>query len=181
MSSRLVQVTVWPTFTVSWAGSNTKLSIWTAKSSARAALAGSSMVATTAMPKSRRLIELIATPPSALQRRIDDRKPLVALPEIDAGDPKQAAQLAVFDLHWAGRGGRAWRRLREGRRARGVEGYVALHLLHHLVDVTVQHGDRAESLEIVQRAGAILGAPAPLRIDRPQRDMGEQHDRRGFR
>ena len=64
MSSRLVQVTVWPTFTVSWAGSNTKLSMCTAKgtleSSARAVPTGRSMVATTAMPKSRRLIEFIA-------------------------------------------------------------------------------------------------------------------------
>src|SRR6266404_7061531 len=115
MSSRLVQVTVWPTFTVSCAGSNTKLSMCTAKgaaeSSARAVPTGRSMVATTAMPKSRRLIELIAIVPSALQRRVDDRKPLVALLEIDAGDAEQAAKLAVLDLHRTRRGGRARRRL----------------------------------------------------------------------
>src|SRR6185369_17860620 len=52
MSSRLVQVTVWPTLTVSCAGSNTKLSMCTANgaavSSARVAPTGRSMVATTA-------------------------------------------------------------------------------------------------------------------------------------
>src|SRR5262249_49108740 len=106
MSSRLVQVMVWPTFIVSWAGSNTKLSMCTAKgaagASARAVPTGSSMVATTAMPKSRRLIELIAMVPSALQRRVDDGEPLVALLEVDAGNPEQTAQPGVLDLHRAG-------------------------------------------------------------------------------
>jgi hypothetical protein len=40
-------------------------------------------------------------------------------------------------------------------------------LLHHLVDMAVEHRHRAERLEVIQRAGAVLGAPAPGRIDRP--------------
>src|SRR5664280_797800 len=46
------------------------------------------------------------------------------------------------------------------------------------MDMTVEHGHRAEALHITERARAILGAPAPGRIDRPQRDMREHHDRR---
>src|SRR5437867_13287209 len=47
--------------------------------------------------------------------------------------------------------------------------------------MAVQYRDRAEAFDVFQRPRAVLGAPAPLRIDRPQRDVGEQHDRRGFR
>jgi hypothetical protein len=61
-------------------------------------------------------------------------------------------------------------------RGRGVEGDVALDLLHHLVDVSAQHGDRSEALEIRKRLGAVLGAPAPLRIDHPQGNVSEDDD-----
>src|SRR4051794_4430908 len=47
--------------------------------------------------------------------------------------------------------------------------------------MAVQYRDRAEAFDVFQRTRAVLGAPAPLRIDRPQRDMGEQHNWRGFR
>ena len=43
------------------------------------------------------------------------------------------------------------RRLREGGRARGMEGDVAFNLLHHLVDVAVEHGHRAETLQVAER------------------------------
>src|SRR3954469_7146355 len=106
MSSRLVQVTVWPTFTESWAGAKTKLSMCTASgsaaSSARAVTTGRSMVATKAMPKSRRLIELISVVLLTLQRRVDDGQRLVVLLEVDAGDAEHAAQPGIFDLHRAG-------------------------------------------------------------------------------
>src|SRR5689334_3381536 len=42
----------------------------------------------------------------------------------------------------------------------------------------VQHGDRAEALQTVERFAAVARAPAPLRIDRPERDMGEDDDGR---
>jgi hypothetical protein len=44
--------------------------------------------------------------------------------------------------------------------------------------VPVQHGDRAESLEKGQRLLTVLGAPAPLRVDRPEGDVREDNDRR---
>ena len=59
-----------------------------------------------------------------------------------------------------------------------MEGDVALDLLHHLVDMPVQHGDRAELFQIGQCLCAVGGAPAPVLVHRPQRHMCEQHDRR---
>src|SRR6202044_3716090 len=41
----------------------------------------------------------------------------------------------------------------------------------------VEHGHRAEALEIRQRLGRVVGAPAPFRIDRPQRNVREHDDR----
>src|SRR6185503_13073445 len=113
----------------------------------------------------------------ALQRRVDNGEPLFVLLEGDARYAEHAAQLVVRHLHRAGRGRRSRRRLWKRGRARGVEGDVALDLLHHLVDVAVEHGDRAELLQVTESARAVLGAPAPARIDRPERDMGEHHDR----
>src|SRR5215472_18674490 len=45
------------------------------------------------------------------------------------------------------------------------------------MDVAVEHGDRAEPLQKFDGARAIVGAPAPLLIDGPQRNVGEYHDR----
>src|SRR3979490_2286887 len=86
---------------------------------------------------------------SALQRRVDDGEALIAGLEVDAGDAEHRAKLVVGDLHRSGRRGTARRGLREGGRARGVERHVAFDLLHHLVDVAVQHRHRAEALEVV--------------------------------
>src|SRR5580692_6545870 len=106
------------------------------------------MVAAMAMPRLRSVADIMFSFPfrlrSALQRRVDDGKRLIALLEVDAGDAEHAAEFGVLDLHRAGRGGGARRRLRERGRACGVEGDVALDLLHHLIDVAVKHGDRAE-------------------------------------
>src|SRR5262249_16832957 len=134
MSSRLVQVTVVPTLTLRSAGANTKLSICTSVSSARAPVAGRSTAAAMTRPKSRRLSAFICYSRSALDRRVDDRKALVALLEVDAGDAEHGAELRVLDLHRSGRSGRARRRLRERGGAGSVEGDIALDLLHHLVD-----------------------------------------------
>src|SRR5512135_476124 len=44
--------------------------------------------------------------------------------------------------------------------------------------MAVEHGDRAEALQAVERFAAVARSPAPLRIDRPERDMGEDDDGR---
>src|SRR3979490_2157451 len=102
--------------------------------------------------------------PSALQRRVDDGEALIAGLEVDTGDAEQRAKLVVGDLHRPGRGGRSRCGLWERGRARGVEGDIAFDLLHHLVDVAIQHGHRAKAFEVIQRAGAILGPPTPARV-----------------
>ena len=61
---------------------------------------------------------------------------------------------------------------------RGLERDGAFDLLHHLMDVPVEHGDRAEALQIGQRLCRVIGSPAPLRIERPERHMREDDDRR---
>src|SRR5690348_11435485 len=119
---------------------------------------------TAASIRPRRNALFICRIPLASQRRVDDRKPLITLLEVDAGNAEHGAELGVLDLHRAGRGGAARRRLRKRSRARGVEGDVALDLLHHLVDVAVEHGHRTKTLHELERAPAILGAPAPFRI-----------------
>src|ERR1700747_1400660 len=81
-------------------------------------------------------------------------------------------------LHWAGSGSGARRRLRKCRRIRGMERDGAFDLLYDLVDVAVEPGHWAEALHITERAACVLGSPAPLFVDRPQWQVGHQHDRR---
>jgi hypothetical protein len=59
-----------------------------------------------------------------------------------------------------------------------VKSDIPFHLLHRLMDVAVQDGDGSKALQIGQRLGAIVGAPAPVGIDRPEWDMSEHYDRR---
>src|SRR5262245_30515223 len=46
------------------------------------------------------------------------------------------------------------------------------------MDVAVQHGDRAKLPEIGKRLGAIVRAPAPFGIHRPEWNMSKHHDGR---
>ena len=99
----------------------------------------------------------------------------------DLGDAEIFAQFAGGHELRARRRGGSRRRLREGGRARGVEGHRSLDLLHQLMDVAVEHGHRAEPRQQPQRLSAVVGAPAPFRRDHPQRDVGEHDDRRRSR
>jgi hypothetical protein len=61
---------------------------------------------------------------------------------------QQAAQKAGRNIpHRSRRWGAARFRLRKRRRAGAVERHVSFHLLQNLVDVAVQHGDRAEATQ----------------------------------
>jgi hypothetical protein len=60
---------------------------------------------------------------------------------------------------------------------RRVESHVPLHFLHDLMDVTVENGHAAETLQVAEGPGGVLGSPAPFRIHNPQRDVGKDHDR----
>src|SRR5665213_4119836 len=59
-----------------------------------------------------------------------------------------------------------------------MERDVAFHLLHDWMDVPVQHGDRTETLQIPESLLAVVGAPSPVGINRPERNMCEHDDRR---
>ena len=54
---------------------------------------------------------------------------------------------------------------------------VALDLLDDLVDVAVEDGHGSETTQIGHGLGGIGRAPAPFRIDRPQRHVRENDDR----
>src|SRR5260370_42259889 len=47
--------------------------------------------------------------------------------------------------------------------------------------MAVEHGHRAELLEVRQGLGAVVRNPAPVLIDRPERDMSKQDARRRCR
>src|SRR5262245_29723717 len=183
-SSSLLQVTVVPAFTVTCCGVKVNWSMSTSASVAgadRAANVAAATRSTIPNAAATRLLDLIVrmteTPTSPLQRLVDDGKPLLSAFEGDVGDAENRAQLVVCNFHRTRRGSRARRGLREGSRHRGVEGDVAFDLLHDLVDVTVEHRDRAEALEVIERARRVFGAPPPCWIDRPQRNVGEDDDR----
>src|SRR2546427_11874415 len=56
--------------------------------------------------------------------------------------------------------------------------YVALNLLHGLVNVPVQDRHRSKALQVRKRLPAVLGSPAPFRIHAPERNMRKHNDRR---
>src|SRR5437899_1746220 len=92
-------------------------------------------------------------------------------------DTDHPACLLLRDLYRPRRRRTARRRLRKRRGHRGMERDVALHLAEHLMNVTVQDGGRAEAAERHQRALGVFGGPAPLRVNRPEGHVGEDHDR----
>src|SRR5580658_3177354 len=103
---------------------------------------------------------------------------MVAGGEVHTADAEHLPKFFGGDRHRAGGGSGAGRGLRERRGHRGMEGDVALHLLHHLVNVPVEHGDRAEALEDGESLRAVLRAPPPFGINGPQRNVREYDDRR---
>src|ERR1041385_2356749 len=95
--------------------------------------------------------------PSA-ERSVDDSEMMVAGGEVHAGEAEHLPKLFGRYRHRSGGGSAARRGLGESRGHRGVEGDVALDFLHHLVNVPIEHGDRAEGFEDREGLGAVLGA-----------------------
>src|SRR5882724_2945588 len=96
----------------------------------------------------------------------------------DAGYPKHFGKLIRRHLERTGSRPYAGDGLRIGSRASRVESHVAFDLLHDLVDVTVEYGDRAEAAQLAHELIRITRTPTPRLIDRPQRHMGEDDDGR---
>src|ERR1700733_11768360 len=84
---------------------------------------------------------------SSGQWLIGDGEQLFALGVIYGPDAENGAQLIGRNDQWRRRGCRAGRRLRESRRPSRMEGYLALDLLHQLMNMTVEHSHRTETLE----------------------------------
>ena len=103
---------------------------------------------------------------------------IVAGGEVHSGDAEYLPKSFGRDRHGAGGGSAAGHGLGERGGHRGMEGNVALDLLHHLVNVPVQHGDRAEALQDRESLSAVLGAPAPFGVNGPQRNVREDDYRR---
>ena len=90
-----------------------------------------------------------------------------------AGDAEHLPKSFGRDRHRAGGGSTAGCGLGERRGHRGMEGDVALDLLHHLVNVPVEHSDRSEALQDRESLRAVLSAPAPFGVNGPQRNVRE--------
>src|SRR5215469_7697487 len=101
------------------------------------------------------------------QRGVDDGKMAAPCDKLNAGDAEDALEPAGGDDHRSRIRSRAGSWLRKRGRCRGVELHVALDLLHHLVNVAIEHGDGTETLEVGKSFGAISCTPAPLRVDHP--------------
>src|SRR5262245_56119849 len=58
---------------------------------------------------------------------------------------------------------------------------MSFDLLHHLMNVAVEYRHRTKSPQVRQRALAVVGAPAPLGIHGPERNVCEHDDGRAAR
>jgi hypothetical protein len=110
------------------------------------------------------------------ERRINHRQAVSVRHRLHIGNAQNSPQLVVRHLHRAGALGGTRSGLRKRGRHCSVERDIAFHLLHDLVNVSVQHGNGSKPLEIAERLLAVLGSPAPFRIDGPQRDVCENDD-----
>src|SRR5512143_1286499 len=98
---------------------------------------------------------------------------MVAGDEVHAGDTEHLPKSLGSDRHRAGGGSAAGCGLRERSGHRRMEADVALDLLHYLVNVPVEHGDRAEASQYRESLRAVLGPPAPFGVNGPQRNVRE--------
>src|SRR5260370_12387183 len=204
MPSRLVHVTVVPAATISVAAPKLKLSIFPSAfdvcvCSALAAkppepLTNSAAATITEAAKTKINKPLLITflpfrfwsdgfPRAVLfrrssQRRVDHRQGVLPANIIHVSNSQNASQLLRRHLHRPRRVRPARLRLWKCRRSRGVKRHIAFDLLHRLMDMSVQHRNGAELFQIGQRLRAIVSAPAPLRINRPQRNVREHHNPR---
>src|SRR5882672_6904596 len=92
---------------------------------------------------------------------------------VNVCNAQDASQFVRGDKQGACRFGRPGDGLRECSSHGCVETDVSFHLLHDLMNVPIQHGYGTEALQVCESLGAVLCSPAPFRVDRPERDMGE--------
>src|SRR6266567_1806123 len=78
---------------------------------------------------------------------VHDREAVGALHVTHLGYAQHAGKNFRRDLHRAGLGCRAGRRLRKSRGCCGVKGHIALDLFERLVNVAVKYRDRTEPFQ----------------------------------
>ncbi len=106
------------------------------------------------------------------QRCIDDHgQRAVDVGEIHIRHAQITTQFSGIDFHRPRFRGLSGLRLRECRGPGRVKHHPALHFFHRLMNVAVEHGDRAEPLQKSQRLGRVVRPPTPLRIDRNHSGM----------
>src|ERR1700730_826979 len=91
-------------------------------------------------------------------------------------DPQYGTQPFVWNLHRPRSRSGARSRLRKRSRHTRMKRDVALHLLHDLMNMSVENGYGAEPLHVSERLPAVFGSPAPILIYRPQWDVGKNDD-----
>ena len=108
--------------------------------------------------------------------RLDECQGVLALDIADIPNPQHLVQLVRGHLQrpWGGRRARRGLGVRRGHRR--VKGDPAFDLLQNLMDVAVQHGDRAEAFHQGQRLLPILGDPPPGGVHGPEGDMDKHHE-----
>src|SRR5450631_3977972 len=97
--------------------------------------------------------------------------------EIDVGNSKHIAKLLSRHLHWSGRGRGAWRWLRKGGGHGGMKCDIALHLLHDLMDMAIEHSDRAKPLQHGKGLLTVRCSPSPGWVDSPEWNVRENCNR----
>src|SRR6266481_555361 len=102
---------------------------------------------------------------------------MLATHVIHIGNAQDAAQLLGGHFHRSWRRRLARLRLRERSRAGGVKRDISLDLLHGLVNMPVENGNRAELLQIRESLRTVFGSPTPFRVDRPQWDVRKDDNR----
>src|SRR4029077_163970 len=112
------------------------------------------------------------------ERGVNHRQMMPPGHVVDVCNAQDAAQFVRGDKQRAWRFGRPRNGLRECSGHSCVETDVSFHLLHDLMNMPVQHGYRTEAFQICESLCAVLRSPAPFRVDRPERNVGEHNDRR---
>src|ERR1700733_8493321 len=96
--------------------------------------------------------------------------------EIDVGNSQHIVKLLGWRLHWPRGRCCAWRRLRKCGGHCGVKRNITLHLLHDLMDMAIEHCDRAKSLQHCKGLLAIRCSPSPGWVHSPEWNVCENYN-----
>ena len=183
ISSSFFQVTLVPALMVSVCGENVKLSIFTSASAARAGRPNASSAATIRAahlaraapgPDRRCQFHRICQPCNGMSMIARRCWPCLKFTSVM---PSSLRSWSSGTFIGPGDGAEPGAGCGNDVDVRGVKRDVAFDLLHHLMDMAVEHRHRAEAFDEIERLGAVVGSPAPLLVDGPERNMGEHHDR----